>query len=75
MGLGSRGETGTRDAEKKDEAQLDQQLQQEAHPETPRRPRPRRLSGRQLVLRRGLLLLGLLAVLLAGVAVRVCVPA
>ncbi|XP_045442460.1 multidrug and toxin extrusion protein 1 isoform X2 [Pipistrellus kuhlii] len=70
-GPGSRGETGTGDAEKKDEAQWDQQLHQEAGPGAPR-TRPG-LSGRQLVLRRGLLLLGLLAVLLAGALVWVCV--
>ncbi|XP_054564781.1 multidrug and toxin extrusion protein 1 [Eptesicus fuscus] len=75
-GPGRPGETGTRDAGKKDEAQLDQQLHQGASLGAPRGPRPRRLaglSGRQLALRRGLLLLGLLAVLLAGVVVRVCV--
>nr|KAF6274259.1 solute carrier family 47 member 1 [Myotis myotis] len=73
-GPGSRGETGMRVAEKKDEAPLDQQLHQEAAPRRPRR-RPAGLTGRQLALRRGLLLLGLLAVLLAGVLVRVCVRA
>lgn len=55
---------------------MDQQLHPGARLGAPRGPRPRRLaglSGRQLALRRGLLLLGLLAVLLAGVVVRVCV--
>lgn len=62
-------------AEKKDEAPLDQQLHQEAAPRRPRPRPPAGLTGRQLALRRGLLLLGLLAVLLAGVLVRVCVRA
>ncbi|XP_015413838.1 PREDICTED: multidrug and toxin extrusion protein 1 [Myotis davidii] len=68
-GPGSRGETGMSVAGKKDEAPLDPQLLQGAAPGRPR-PRPAGLSGRQLALRRGLLLLGLLAVLLAGVLVR-----
>lgn len=66
------------DAEKKDEALLDKQLHQEARLGAPGRPRPRPrvgLTRRQLALRRGLLLLGLLALLLAGVLVRLCVPA
>lgn len=73
-GPGSRGEAGMSIAGKKDEAPRDPQLLQGAAPGRPR-PRPAGLSGRQLALRRGLLLLGLLAVLLAGVLVRVCVRA
>lgn len=61
-----------RDVEKKDKMQLDQQTQQEGH----LRVHPRdgaKLTGRQLVLRRGLLLLGVVSVLLAGILVRVYV--
>ncbi|XP_070338390.1 multidrug and toxin extrusion protein 1-like isoform X2 [Equus asinus] len=60
------------DIEKKDETQLDQQMHQEeclqVHPRD-----TTKLSGRQLVLRRGLLLLGVVSVLLLGILVRVYV--
>lgn len=61
-----------KDVEKKDETQLDQQLHQEEH----LRVHPKdltKLTGKQLALRRGLLLLGAIAVLLVGLLVRVCV--
>ncbi|XP_057571771.1 multidrug and toxin extrusion protein 1-like [Hippopotamus amphibius kiboko] len=61
-----------RDADKKEETQLDQQTCQEEHLEA--HPRAAgKVSGRQLVLRRGLLLLGAAVTLLVGVLVRVCV--
>ncbi|KAM5263558.1 multidrug and toxin extrusion protein 1 [Ctenodactylus gundi] len=60
------------DLEKKEDNQLDQQIHQE-------QPLPvcikdsSKLSGKQLVLRRGLLLLGMLLVLLVGILVKVYV--
>ncbi|XP_066120481.1 multidrug and toxin extrusion protein 1 isoform X2 [Saccopteryx bilineata] len=63
-----------RSVDKKDESQQqDQQMRQEDHVI---RVQPRdvtKLTGRQLVLRRGLLLLGVVSILLAGILVRVCV--
>ncbi|KAM8814163.1 multidrug and toxin extrusion protein 1 isoform 1-T1 [Rhynchonycteris naso] len=61
-----------RSVEKKDDTQQDQQTRQEDRV----RVQPRdvtKLTGRQLVLRRGLLLLGVVSVLLVGILVRVCV--
>ncbi|XP_054427135.1 multidrug and toxin extrusion protein 1 isoform X2 [Pteronotus mesoamericanus] len=68
----SHGESLMTDVEKEDETQLDQQMHQEeclqAHPKD-----VAKLTGRQLVLWRGLVLLGAVLVLLAGILVRVCV--
>ncbi|XP_014644971.1 PREDICTED: multidrug and toxin extrusion protein 1 [Ceratotherium simum simum] len=72
VGPENRGGILTRDVEKTDETQLDQQMHQEECP----RVHPRdttKLSGRQLLLRRGLLLLGVVSVLLVGILVRVYV--
>nr|KAF6398839.1 solute carrier family 47 member 1 [Molossus molossus] len=72
VGPENHGEILMRDIEKKDETQLDQQLHQEER--LPVHPRDlTALTGRQLVLRRGLLLLGVTAVLLVGILVRVYV--
>lgn len=72
VGPENHGEILMRDVEKKEETQLDQQLHQEEH--LPVHPRDlTKLTGRQLVLRRGLLLLGVTAVLLVGILVRVYV--
>lgn len=57
--------------EKKEEIQLEQQIRQEQP--LPAHTKNSKLSGKQLVLRRGLLLLGVLLVLLAGILVRVCI--
>lgn len=60
------------DLEKKDETQLDQQRnQQQVLPVLPKASNE--LSRIQLVLRRGLLLLGVIAVLVGGILVRVYV--
>lgn len=60
------------DLEKKDETQLDQQMnQQQVLPVHPKASNE--LSGKQLALRRGLLLLGVIAVLVGGILVRVYV--
>ncbi|XP_066221065.1 multidrug and toxin extrusion protein 1 isoform X2 [Saccopteryx leptura] len=62
-----------RSVDKKDE---NQQQGQQTRQEDRLRAQPRdvtKLTGRQLVLRRGLLLLGLISILLAGILVRVCV--
>ncbi|XP_016051999.1 PREDICTED: multidrug and toxin extrusion protein 1-like [Miniopterus natalensis] len=72
VGPENHGEVVMKDVEKKDETQLDQQLHQEEH----LRVHPKdltKLTGKQLALRRGLLLLGAIAVLLVGLLVRVCV--
>ncbi|XP_060059163.1 multidrug and toxin extrusion protein 1-like isoform X3 [Erinaceus europaeus] len=61
-----------RDMEKKDEAQWGPQGPQEEHPQIPPGD-TRRLSRRQLVLHRGLLLLGMVSILLVGILVRVYV--
>ncbi|XP_039703424.1 multidrug and toxin extrusion protein 1 isoform X5 [Pteropus medius] len=66
------GETLMRDVEKKDETQLDQQIHQEEHLQVHPRDMTK-LTGRQLILRRGLLLLGVISVLLVGILVRVWV--
>ncbi|XP_049730638.1 multidrug and toxin extrusion protein 1-like isoform X2 [Elephas maximus indicus] len=61
-----------RDVEKKDETQLDQQM----HPEEPLSAHPKnrtQLSVKQLILRRGLLLLTVILVLLVGILVRLYV--
>ncbi|ELK15734.1 Multidrug and toxin extrusion protein 1 [Pteropus alecto] len=60
------GETLMRDVEKKDETQLDQQIHQEEHLQVHPRDMTK-LTGRQLILRRGLLLLGVISVLLVGI--------
>lgn len=61
-----------RDVEIKEETQLDQQVPPaECLQVRPRTSSP--LSGKQLALRRGLLLLGALSILLLGILVRVCV--
>ena len=60
------------DVGQKEETQLDQQMCQEEYLEV--HPRATwRLSGRQLVLRRGLLLLAVLVILLVGILVKVYV--
>lgn len=60
------------DLEKKDETQLGQQMnQQQVLPVHPKASNE--LSGKQLALRRGLLLLGVIAVLVGGILVRVYV--
>lgn len=72
VGPENHGEVVMKDVEKKDETQVDQQLHQEEH----LRVHPKdltKLTGKQLALRRGLLLLGAIAVLLVGLLVRVCV--
>lgn len=72
VGPGSHGESLMTDVEKEDETQLDQQMHQEEHP----RVHPKdgtRLTGRQLVLWRGLVLFGAILFLLVGILVRVCV--
>nr|XP_048304104.1 multidrug and toxin extrusion protein 1 [Myodes glareolus] len=72
VGPESRGEIMMTDLEKKDETQLDQQMnQQQVLPVHPKASNE--LSGKQLVLRRGLLLLGVVAVLVGGILVRVYV--
>uniref|UniRef100_G3SMN1 Multidrug and toxin extrusion protein n=1 Tax=Loxodonta africana TaxID=9785 RepID=G3SMN1_LOXAF len=61
-----------RDVEKKDETQLDEQM----HPEDPLSAHPKnrtQLSMKQLILRRGLLLLTVILVLLVGILVRLYV--
>ncbi|XP_038183441.1 multidrug and toxin extrusion protein 1 isoform X2 [Arvicola amphibius] len=68
-GRESHGEIMMTDLEKKDETQLDQQTnQQQVLPVQPKASNE--LSGKQLVLRRGLLLLGVIAVLVGGILVR-----
>ncbi|XP_045680341.1 multidrug and toxin extrusion protein 1 isoform X5 [Phyllostomus hastatus] len=72
VGPESHGESLMADVEKEDETQLDQQMHREEHP----RVHPKdgtRLTGRQLVLWRGLVLLGAILILLVGILVRVCV--
>ncbi|XP_029784227.1 multidrug and toxin extrusion protein 1-like [Suricata suricatta] len=59
--------------ETRNETQLDPQMRQEEHLPAPPRDRTP-LTGRQLVLRRGLLLVGFISVLLVGILVRVYVP-
>lgn len=72
VGPESRGEIMMTDLEKKDETQLEQQMnQQQVLPVHPKASNE--LSGKQLVLRRGLLLLGVVAVLVGGILVRVYV--
>uniref|UniRef100_A0A8D0RMX7 Solute carrier family 47 member 1 n=1 Tax=Sus scrofa TaxID=9823 RepID=A0A8D0RMX7_PIG len=61
-----------RDVAKKEATPLGQQPPQEEHVEVHPRAEPT-LSGRQLLLRRGLLLLGAVSLLLVGILVRVCV--
>lgn len=61
-----------RDVAKIEATPLGQQPPQEEHVEVHPRAEPT-LSGRQLLLRRGLLLLGALSLLLVGILVRVCV--
>lgn len=71
MGPENHGEILTRNVAKKDKAQLDQQMHQEGlrvHPKD-----MTKLTGRQLVLRRGFLLLGVISILLVGILVRVYV--
>ncbi|XP_032945936.1 multidrug and toxin extrusion protein 1 isoform X3 [Rhinolophus ferrumequinum] len=65
------GEILTRNVEKKDKAQMDQQMYQEGLRVHPRDMT--KLTGRQLVLRRGFLLLGVISILLLGILVRVYV--
>nr|KAF6458903.1 solute carrier family 47 member 1 [Rousettus aegyptiacus] len=72
VGPENHGETLMRDVEKKDETQLDQQMHQEEHLQVHPRDMTK-LTGRQLILRRGLLLLGVISVLLVGILVRVWV--
>ncbi|XP_051023655.1 multidrug and toxin extrusion protein 1 [Acomys russatus] len=70
VGPESHGEIMMTDLEKKDETQLDQQTnQQQALPVHPKDSN--KLSGKQLALRRGLLLLGGVLVLVGGILVRV----
>nr|XP_019612986.1 PREDICTED: multidrug and toxin extrusion protein 1 isoform X2 [Rhinolophus sinicus] len=71
VGPENHGEILTRNVAKKDKAQLDQQMHQEGlrvHPKD-----MTKLTGRQLVLRRGFLLLGVISILLVGILVRVYV--
>lgn len=68
----SHGEIMMTDLEKKDETQLDQQTnQQQVLPVHPKDSH--KLSGKQLALRRGLLILGVVVVLVGGILVRVYV--
>ncbi|XP_006973641.1 multidrug and toxin extrusion protein 1 isoform X2 [Peromyscus maniculatus bairdii] len=68
----SHGEIMMTDLEKKDETQLDQQTnQQQVLPVHPKDSR--KLSGKQLALRRGLLILGVVVVLVGGILVRLYV--
>ncbi|XP_012368606.1 multidrug and toxin extrusion protein 1 [Octodon degus] len=69
------GEIVMTDIEKKEETQLEQQKEetQLEQPPLPAHTKDTKLSWKQLVLRRGLLLLGVLLVLLAGILVRVYV--
>lgn len=70
VGPESHGEIMMTDLEKKDEIQLDQQMnQQQALPVHPKDSN--KLSGKQLALRRGLLFLGVVLVLVGGILVRV----
>ncbi|XP_045055166.1 multidrug and toxin extrusion protein 1 isoform X3 [Desmodus rotundus] len=72
VGPESHGESLMTDVEKEDKTQLDQQM----HPEERLWVHPKdvtKLTGRQLVLWRGLVLLGAISVLLVGILVRVCV--
>lgn len=70
VGPESHGEIMITDLEKKDEIQLDQQMnQQQALPVHPKDSN--KLSGKQLALRRGLLFLGVVLVLVGGILVRV----
>uniref|UniRef100_A0A8C5KPE8 Multidrug and toxin extrusion protein n=1 Tax=Jaculus jaculus TaxID=51337 RepID=A0A8C5KPE8_JACJA len=72
VGPESHGEIVMKDIGKKDETQLDQQMH--PHPPLPVEPKDsNKLSGKQLVLRRGLLLLGAVLLLAAGIATRVYV--
>ncbi|KAM5214649.1 multidrug and toxin extrusion protein 1-like isoform 2-T2 [Hipposideros larvatus] len=71
VGPENHGEILTRDVENKDKTQLDQQIHQEGLQVHPRDMT--KLTGRQLVLRRGLLLLGVISFLLVGILVRVYV--
>ncbi|XP_028632401.1 multidrug and toxin extrusion protein 1 [Grammomys surdaster] len=70
VGPESHGEIMMMDLEKKDETQLDQPVNQQqplpAHPKD-----SNKLSGKQLALRRGLLLLGVVLVLVGGILVRI----
>ena len=72
VGPENRGGMLIRDVGQKEETQSDQQMRQEECLEV--HPRAAwRLSGRQLVLRRGLLLLAVLVILLVGILVKVYV--
>ncbi|KAJ1071480.1 hypothetical protein K5549_001772 [Capra hircus] len=72
VGPENRGGMLIRDVGQKEETQSDQQMCQEEYLEV--HPRAAwRLSGRQLVLRRGLLLLAVLVILLVGILVKVYV--
>ncbi|XP_063098753.1 multidrug and toxin extrusion protein 1 isoform X2 [Cavia porcellus] len=71
VSLENHGEILMTNFEKKEETQLEQQIHQEQP--LPAHTNHNKLSGKQLVLRRGLLLLGVLLVLLAGILVRVYV--
>uniref|UniRef100_A0A452FRG3 Multidrug and toxin extrusion protein n=1 Tax=Capra hircus TaxID=9925 RepID=A0A452FRG3_CAPHI len=72
VGPENRGGMLIRDVGQKEETQSDQQMRQEEYLEV--HPRAAwRLSGRQLVLRRGLLLLAVLVILLVGILVKVYV--
>ncbi|XP_055450085.1 multidrug and toxin extrusion protein 1 [Psammomys obesus] len=72
VGPESHGEIMMTDLEKKDETQLDRQTNQNQQQASPVCPKDsHRLSGKQLVLRRGLLLLGVVLVLVGGILVRV----
>ncbi|KAM4822998.1 multidrug and toxin extrusion protein 1-like [Urocitellus parryii] len=72
VGPENHGEILMRDAGKKDETQLDQQMPQEQP--SPVHPKNNdKLSVPQLVLRRGLLLVGVILILLLGILVRVYV--
>ncbi|KAM5307218.1 multidrug and toxin extrusion protein 1 [Glossophaga mutica] len=72
VGPESHGESLMTDVGKEDETQFDQQIHREEH----LRVHPKdmtKLTGRQLVLWRGLVVLGAILVLLVGILVRVCV--
>uniref|UniRef100_A0A8C9P8R4 Multidrug and toxin extrusion protein n=1 Tax=Spermophilus dauricus TaxID=99837 RepID=A0A8C9P8R4_SPEDA len=72
VGPENHGEILMRDVGKKDETQLDQQMPQEQP--SPVHPKNNdKLSVQQLVLRRGLLLVGVILILLLGILVRVYV--
>ncbi|XP_008830808.1 multidrug and toxin extrusion protein 1 isoform X1 [Nannospalax galili] len=75
VGPENHGEILMSNLEKKDETHLDQQMQQQQQqqPEPVHPKDSSKLSGKQLVLRRGLLLLGVVLALVVGILVKVYV--